>query len=79
MPLLLLETFVDPRRFHGTIYRHANWHYVGDGRGFRRTREGYSGQPGAAKRVFVHRLHRQAQARLSAPVLDHQYRHGAPK
>jgi hypothetical protein len=20
-PLLLLETFVDPRRFHGTIYR----------------------------------------------------------
>ena len=24
-PLLLLETFVDPRHFHGTIYRAANW------------------------------------------------------
>ncbi len=24
-PLLLLETFVDPRRFHGTPYRAANW------------------------------------------------------
>ena len=24
-PLWLLETFVDPRYFHGTIYRAANW------------------------------------------------------
>ncbi|WP_218141644.1 Druantia anti-phage system protein DruA [Nitrosomonas sp. Nm51] len=24
-PLLLLETFVDPQHFHGTIYRAANW------------------------------------------------------
>jgi hypothetical protein len=36
-PLLLLETFVDPQRFHGTIYRAANWRYVGDTRGYRRT------------------------------------------
>jgi hypothetical protein len=26
-PLWLLETFVDPSRFHGTIYRAANWQY----------------------------------------------------
>jgi hypothetical protein len=26
-PLLLLETFVDPRHFHGTLYRAANWRY----------------------------------------------------
>ena len=24
-PLVLLETFVDPARFHGTVYRAANW------------------------------------------------------
>ncbi|MGI9302227.1 MAG: hypothetical protein ACR2RB_05900, partial [Gammaproteobacteria bacterium] len=24
-PLVLLETFVDPQRFAGTIYRAANW------------------------------------------------------
>jgi len=77
-PLLLLETFVDPRQFHGTIYRAANWRYVGDTRGFRRTREGYSDQPEAAKRIFVRPLHPQAQARLSRPVLDPVYRHGAP-
>ncbi len=32
-PLLLLETFVDPQRFHGTIYRAANWQEVGETRG----------------------------------------------
>jgi hypothetical protein len=77
-PLLLLETFVDPRRFHGTIYRAANWRYVGDTRGYRRTRAGYSFAPSAAKRVFVRPLYAHAQACLSSPVLDPQYRHGAP-
>ena len=41
-PLLLVETFVDPARFHGTVYRAANWVEVGRTRGFRRQRRGYS-------------------------------------
>ncbi len=41
-PLLLLETFVNPQRFRGTLYQSATWHHVGDARGFRRTRTGYS-------------------------------------
>ena len=28
-PLLLLETFVDPRRFHSGVYRAANWMELG--------------------------------------------------
>jgi hypothetical protein len=28
-PVVLLETFVDPQRFQGTIYKAANWTYVG--------------------------------------------------
>jgi hypothetical protein len=52
---------------------------VGDTRGFRRTRAGYSGAPTAAKRVFVRPLHGHAQAQLSRPILDPPYRHGAPK
>ncbi len=51
---------------------------MGDTRGYRRTREGYSLQPDAAKRVFVRPLHAQAQACLSSPVLDPHYRYGAP-
>jgi len=78
-PVWLLETFVDPRYFQGTIYRAANWTYVGDTRGFRRTREGYSATAAAPKRVFVRPLVRHAQARLRAPLLDPRYRHGASK
>ncbi len=81
-PLLLLETFVDPQRFHGTIYRAANWTYVGDTRGFRRTREGsysYSTTELHPKRVFVRSLSRHAHAQLSAPILNPHLCHGAPK
>jgi len=78
-PLLLLETFVDPRHFQGTIYRAANWRYLGDSRGFRRVQGGYSTAPEASKRVFVRPLHPRAQALLSRPILDPAYRHGAPR
>lgn len=77
--LWLLETFVDPRYFHGTVYRAANWIYVGDSRGFRRTRAGYSATAYAPKRVFVRPLVARAQARLSQPVLDRDYHHGGSK
>nr|WP_256250626.1 Druantia anti-phage system protein DruA [Nitrosomonas sp. Nm51] len=40
--LLLLETFDDPSRFHGTVYRAANWTCLGLTRGYSRTRDGYS-------------------------------------
>jgi hypothetical protein len=40
--LLLLETFVDPRYFRGTVYRAANWLYLGETKGFSRTNTGYS-------------------------------------
>ena len=78
-PLWLLETFVDPRYFHGTIYRAANWEYVGETRGFRRTRSGYSDTAQTPKRVFVRPLVARAKAHLSQPWLDPAYRHGAPK
>lgn len=82
-PLLLLETFVDPRYFHGTVYRAANWLYVGDTRGFRRTRQGsrqgYSATPQQPKYVFLRPLTAQAQTLLSYPILHPVYGHGAPK
>lgn len=78
-PLLLLETFVDPQRFHGTIYRAANWVYVGDTRGFRRTRRGYSATPQQAKRVFVRPLRAHAQKLLSQSIINPLYCYGAPK
>jgi hypothetical protein len=78
-PLWLLETFVDPRFFSGTSYRAANWLQVGETRGFRRIRAGYSNSTHAPKLVFVRPLIAHAQARLAHAVLDPRYHHGAPK
>ena len=69
-PLLLLETFVDPQRFHGTVYRAANWSCVGLTQGFRRTAAGYSAAPQTPKQVFVRALHPRARQRLAQPILD---------
>ncbi|WP_428352930.1 Druantia anti-phage system protein DruA [Methyloprofundus sp.] len=38
-PILLVETFVDPKRFHGGVYRASNWQAIGYTKGFRRVRE----------------------------------------
>ena len=76
--LLLVETFVDPTRFHGTVYRAANWVEVGLTRGFARERHGYR-EHARAKRVFLHPLSRAARAQLRAAPLDPRLRHGVPK
>ncbi len=77
--VVLLETFVDPQRFAGTIYKAANWIYVGDTKGFRRTRQGYSTTAQSPKMVFVKPLKSNAQALLSRPILKPAYRIGGPK
>ena len=72
----MLETFVDPARFHGTVYRAANWTLVGSTRGYRRTRQGYSERSISPKWVFVLALQRNARALLARPQLDERYRTG---
>ena len=59
-PLLLLETFVDPERFHGTIYRAYNWVLVGSTKGYRRIKGGYSERTQSSKWVFLQPIKRQA-------------------
>jgi hypothetical protein len=66
-PLLLLETFVDPRKFHGGVYRAANWQELGMTRGFRRTSKGYSAAHNEPKMVFIRPLHRDCRALLTHP------------
>ena len=77
-PLVLLETFVDPQRFHGTVYRAANWTYVGETRGYRRTRQGYSATAQAPKQVWVRPLQRDARAVLAGAHLPSTYHAGVP-
>jgi hypothetical protein len=78
-PILLIETFVDPKRFRGTIYRADNWMYVGATKGFSRTRDGYSPTAKWPKMVFVKPLVADAQAQLSKSILDPTYDTGGSK
>ena len=73
-PLVLLETFVDPQRFLGTIYKADNWIYAGNTKGFRRIQHGYSVIANSPKMVFVKPLISNAQTLLSQPILEHNYR-----
>jgi len=68
-PLLLLETFVDSKRFQGTVYKAANWQYIGDTRGFRRTGAGYSAKIHSPKMILVKPLRPDSRELLSKPIL----------
>ena len=70
-PILLVETFVDPERYSGGVYRASNWQAIGYTKGFRRTTQGYSAQTEYKKLIFVKPLHRRAQNVLSHNQLSH--------
>lgn len=53
--LVLLETFVDRCRFHGTCYRASNWHYLGETKGSGKSGTCYH-HHGIIKSVFVYPL-----------------------
>ena len=76
--ILLLETFVDPARFHGTVYRAANWIEAGLTRGFARRGQAYVANA-RPKRVFLLPLSRTARSRLRAFRLDPRLQHGVPR
>ncbi|TAL50484.1 DUF4338 domain-containing protein [Patescibacteria group bacterium] len=78
-PLVLLETFVDPQRFHGTVYKASNWLHVGQSRGFRRTGKGYTPKSHSPKMVFLKPLQPDARELLSRPILEPPYRTGGTK
>lgn len=52
-PGVLIETFVDPQRLQGTVYRTANWLYVGNTKGFKRIRHGYTATTQSPKMVSL--------------------------
>jgi hypothetical protein len=78
-PVVLLETFVDPQRFQGTVYKAANWFYVGETKGFRRIRHGYSPTSCSPKMVFLKPLRADARALLCQAILQPPYHTGGSK
>lgn len=65
-PVLAVETFVDPQRFHGTCYRAAGWIPLGLTAGARRIRRDFYDDSGSPKQLFVKPLRKDACKLLSA-------------
>ncbi len=67
-PIVLVETFVDPKRFRGACYRAANWIEVGLSKGFGRSRLDFYQLHKQPKSIFLYPIYPRACQDLRAPV-----------
>ena len=77
--IVLAETFVDPSKFLGTVYKASNWFFIGETKGFSRRKGGYTQRSGNGKMIFVRPLHKEAKRILSQPILEDSYKTGGDK
>ena len=65
--LLLAETFVDPSKFCGYMYKAAGWTQLGRTKGYARANGRYTDPHGVLKDLHVFPLHRDTRSRMCAP------------
>lgn len=74
-PVLVVETFVDPERFQGGVYRASGWSELGRTQGHGRRSRDYYENHDRPKRLFARELVRNARRSLQAehlkPALAH--------
>lgn len=68
-PILIVETFVDPDRFRGTVYRASGWTELGRTKGHGRQARDFYADHGKPKRLFVRELAPRARRNLQAAQL----------
>ena len=68
-PVVLVETFVDPEQFCGTVYTAQGWEELGQTDGFGRVRRDFYVQHNKPKRLFARELCRHARRSLQAEKL----------
>lgn len=68
-PVLVVETFVDPDQFDGTVYSAQGWEEVGATDGWGRCRRDYYVQHDKPKRLFVREVNKNARRSLQAEQL----------
>ena len=68
-PVLVVETFVDPEQFNGTVYAAQGWQELGLTDGCGRHRRDYYVQHDKPKRLFVRELAKNARRSLQAEHL----------
>ena len=68
-PVLIVETFVDPERFQGTVYRASGWTELGRTKGNGRHARDFYETHGKPKRLFARELAPNARRNLQAAQL----------
>ncbi|HTE94599.1 MAG TPA: ISAs1 family transposase [Bradyrhizobium sp.] len=68
-PVVLVETFVDPEQFCGTVYSANGWQELGKTDGFGRVRRDFYTQHNKPKRLFARELCRRGRRSLAADKL----------
>jgi hypothetical protein len=68
-PVEIVETFVDPEQFCGTVYTASGWTELGQTDGWGRVRRDYYVKHGKPKRLFVRAMRRQSCRSLQAEHL----------
>lgn len=68
-PVLIVETFVDPQQFCGTVYTASGWEELGQTDGCGRKRREYYVRHDQPKRLFARSLRRNARRSLQAEHL----------
>lgn len=71
-PILLVETFVDPSRFLGTIYMASNWDAIGKTKGFRKSARRYIHHDNP-KVIWCKTLHHKAIELLTKIYLPNKW------
>lgn len=68
-PVVLVETFVDPEQFSGTVYSASGWQELGQTDGFGRVRRDFYVEHHKPKRLFARELCKNARRSLQADQL----------
>lgn len=68
-PVEIVESFIDPMRFEGTVYRAGNWVELGQTAGYGRSRLDYYVAHGEPKILYVRELRKRARRSLQAEHL----------
>ena len=68
-PVVIVETFVDPERYNGTLYTASGWKELGKTDGFGRVQRDFYTAHGKPKRLFGKELYAGARRSLAAEKL----------
>lgn len=72
-PIVLVETFVDPRYYQGTAYKVSGWSHLGKTAGWKRDADDFYEKNDAPKQIWIRELVKKAYAKLRAPQLPAQW------